>query len=65
MLKHRRAHLFKEGRLTPDCDLDFEETFNKLVIYGSLDKISDKLLLFREKVQYRHLPVFHCGYAQL
>ena len=49
MLKHRRAHLFKEGRLTPDCDLDFEETFNKLVIYGSLDKISDKLLLFREK----------------
>ncbi|MDA0763930.1 MAG: LLM class flavin-dependent oxidoreductase [Proteobacteria bacterium] len=50
MLKHGRANLFKEDQSIPDNELKLDEICNKLIIYGSADEVSEKLLQFREKV---------------
>jgi hypothetical protein len=52
ILKHGRAIFFKDGQSPPDCDLNFEEMWNKLVINGSSDEVFDKLIQFREEVGY-------------
>ena len=50
MLKHGRANLFKEDQEMPDSDLKLEDICNKLILFGSAEEVSDKILEFREEV---------------
>ena len=46
--KHGRINLFKEHRDQPDEDVSFENICDKLIIWGTPDKVTDDLLAFRE-----------------
>ena len=50
MLKHGRANLFKEDQNMPDSDLKLEDICNKLILFGSADEVTDKIMSFREEV---------------
>ena len=50
MKKHNRLALFKEYQDQPDDEVTLEKVFEKLVIWGTPDKVADELLAFRENV---------------
>ncbi len=46
--KHGRINLFKEHREQPDDEVTLEHVCNRLIIWGTPDKVTDELLAFRE-----------------
>jgi alkanesulfonate monooxygenase SsuD/methylene tetrahydromethanopterin reductase-like flavin-dependent oxidoreductase (luciferase family) len=48
--KSGRIELFKSRRDQPDDEVTLEEICEKLVIYGTPDKVADELLAFREQI---------------
>ena len=50
MLKHGRANLFKEDQNMPDEALKLEDICKKLILYGTPEEVTDKILAFREEV---------------
>ena len=50
MKKHNRLALFKEYKDQPDDEVTLETVFEKLVIWGTPDKVVDEILAFRENV---------------
>lgn len=48
LVKHGRANLFKEYRDQPDDEVTLENVLEKLIIWGTPDKVTDELLAFRE-----------------
>ena len=49
LVKHGRINLFKEYRDQPDDDVTFENVCDRLIIWGTPDKVTDDLLAFREE----------------
>jgi alkanesulfonate monooxygenase SsuD/methylene tetrahydromethanopterin reductase-like flavin-dependent oxidoreductase (luciferase family) len=49
MKKHGRINLFKEYRDQPDDEVTLEHVCNRLIIWGTPDKVTDELLAFREE----------------
>ena len=47
--KHGRINLFKEYRDQPDDELTLEHVCERLIIWGTPDKVTDELLAFREE----------------
>ena len=47
--KHGRINLFKEHRDQPDDEVTFEHVCNRLIIWGTPDKVTEELLSFREE----------------
>ena len=45
-----RAEAFKEKRDMPDADVTLDYVVDKLAIWGSPQRVTDKLLAFREEV---------------
>lgn len=50
MKKHGRANLFKEHRDQTDDEVTLDRVCEKLIIWGTPDKVADELLAFREEV---------------
>lgn len=50
MRKHNRVELFKTHRDQPDDEVTLDDVCNKLIIWGTPDKVADDLLAFREEV---------------
>ncbi|WP_341987478.1 LLM class flavin-dependent oxidoreductase [Azorhizobium sp. AG788] len=50
LVKNGRAELFKDDRAQPDSAVTLEGVLDKLVIYGTPDKVADEILAFREEV---------------
>lgn len=50
LVKHGRANLFKERQDQPDEEVTLEHVCNRLIIWGTPDKVADELLAFREEV---------------
>lgn len=50
MRKHNRLELFKTHRDQPDDEVTLEDVCNRLIIWGTPDKVADDLLGFREEV---------------
>ena len=50
MKKHNRLNLFKEHKDQPDEDVTLDGILDRLVIWGTPDKVTDELLAFREEV---------------
>ncbi len=50
LLKNGRAELFKTQRDMPDEAVTLDFVTDKLVIWGSPEKVADELLAFREEV---------------
>ena len=50
MLKHGRANLFKEDQNMSDDELRLDDICKKLILYGTPDEVTDKILAFREEV---------------
>ncbi|MEM7613442.1 MAG: LLM class flavin-dependent oxidoreductase [Pseudomonadota bacterium] len=50
MRKHNRLELFKAYRDQPDDEVTLEDVCDKLIIWGTPDKVADDLLAFREEV---------------
>jgi alkanesulfonate monooxygenase SsuD/methylene tetrahydromethanopterin reductase-like flavin-dependent oxidoreductase (luciferase family) len=50
LVKGGRANLFKEDQSMPDEAVTLEHVLDRLVIYGTPDKVVDDLLAFRETV---------------
>ena len=50
MLRGGRANLFKSDQAAPDSSVTVEDVVDKLVIWGTPDKVADDLLAFREQV---------------
>ena len=48
--KNGRIGLFKTRRDQPDDEVTLEQVCEKLIIYGTPDKVTDELLAFREEV---------------
>lgn len=48
--KNGRANLFKEDQDMPDESVTLESVMDKLVVWGTPDKVADELLAFREEV---------------
>ena len=48
LVKHGRINLFKEYRDQPDAEVTLENVCNRLIIWGTPDKVADDLLAFRE-----------------
>ena len=48
--KNGRIELFKTRRDQPDDEVTLEQVCEKLVIYGTPDKVADELLAFRDQV---------------
>ena len=48
MKRHGRVNLFKEYRDQPDDEVTLEHICNRLIIWGTPDKVTDELLAFRE-----------------
>ena len=48
--KNGRIELFKTHRGQPDEEVTLEQICEKLIIYGTPDKVADELLAFREKI---------------
>ena len=49
MRKHGRVNLFKEYRDQPDDEVTLDRVCEKLIIWGTPDKVADDLLAFREE----------------
>ncbi len=47
--KHGRINLFKEYRDQPDDEVTLEHVCERLIIWGTPDKVTDELLAFREE----------------
>lgn len=47
--KHGRINLFKEHKDQPDDEVTLEHVCDRLIIWGTPDKVTDELLAFREK----------------
>ena len=47
--KHGRINLFKEHRDQPDDEVTLEHVCDRLIIWGTPDKVADELLAFREE----------------
>ena len=47
--KHGRINLFKEYRDQPDEEVTLEHVCDRLIIWGTADKVTDELLAFREE----------------
>jgi alkanesulfonate monooxygenase SsuD/methylene tetrahydromethanopterin reductase-like flavin-dependent oxidoreductase (luciferase family) len=50
MRKHNRLELFKTYREQPDDEVTLDAVCEKLIIWGTPDKVADELLAFREEV---------------
>lgn len=50
MRKHNRLALFKEYKDQPDDEVTLDHVCNRLIIWGTPDKVADDLLAFREEV---------------
>lgn len=50
MRKHNRLELFKAYRDQPDDEVTLEDICDRLIIWGTPDKVADDLLAFREEV---------------
>ncbi len=50
LVRAGRAELFKENRDDPDDSVTVEKVVDRLVIRGTVDKVVDELLAFREEV---------------
>ncbi len=48
LVRHGRANLFKEHMDQPDDEVTLENVCDKLIIWGTPDKVTDELLAFRE-----------------
>ncbi len=48
MKRHGRVNLFKEYRDQPDDDVTLEHICDRLIIWGTPNKVTDELLAFRE-----------------
>lgn len=46
--KHGRINLFKQHKDQPDDEVTLEDVCNRLIIWGTPDKVADDLLAFRE-----------------
>ncbi len=49
MRKHGRVNLFKEYKDQPDDEVTLDKVCDKLIIWGTPDKVADELLAFREE----------------
>lgn len=49
LVKHGRINLFKEYRDQPDDEVTLEHICERLIIWGTPDKVSDELMAFREE----------------
>lgn len=49
LVKHGRANLFKEHKDQPDEEVTLERVIERLIIWGTPDKVADDLLAFREE----------------
>ena len=47
--KHGRANLFKEHKDQPDDEVTLEHVCERLIIWGTPDKVADEILAFREE----------------
>jgi alkanesulfonate monooxygenase SsuD/methylene tetrahydromethanopterin reductase-like flavin-dependent oxidoreductase (luciferase family) len=50
LVKNGRANLFKEDQSMPDSEVTLDYVLDRLVTYGTPDKVADELLAFRESV---------------
>ena len=50
MRKHNRVELFKTYREQPDDEVTLEDVCNKLIIWGTPDKVADEIIEFQEEV---------------
>jgi alkanesulfonate monooxygenase SsuD/methylene tetrahydromethanopterin reductase-like flavin-dependent oxidoreductase (luciferase family) len=50
LIRHGRANLFKADPAAPDSSVTAERMVDDLVIWGTADKVVDKLLAFRESI---------------
>ena len=50
MRKHNRVELFKTYREQPDDEVTLEDVCNKLIIWGTPDKVTDEILAFQNEV---------------
>ncbi len=50
LIKNGRAELFKTSRDMPDSEVTIDYIMDKLVIWGSPNKVADEILAFREQV---------------
>lgn len=50
MRKHNRLELFKEYRDQPDNEVTLDGVCEKLIIWGTPDKVADDILAFQDKV---------------
>jgi alkanesulfonate monooxygenase SsuD/methylene tetrahydromethanopterin reductase-like flavin-dependent oxidoreductase (luciferase family) len=50
LIRNGRAELFKTSRDMPDSDVTLDYICDKLVIWGSPNKVADEILQFREQV---------------
>lgn len=50
MRKHNRVNLFKEYKDQPDDEVTLDRVCERLIIWGTPDKVADDLLAFREEV---------------
>ncbi len=50
MRKHNRLELFKEYRDQPDDEVTLDGVCEKLIIWGTPDKVADDILAFQDKV---------------
>jgi alkanesulfonate monooxygenase SsuD/methylene tetrahydromethanopterin reductase-like flavin-dependent oxidoreductase (luciferase family) len=48
--KHNRLNLFKEYKDQPDDEVTLDRVCERLIIWGTPDKVTDELLAFREEV---------------
>ena len=48
LVKHGRINLFKDHKDQPDEEVTLEKVCDKLIIWGTPDKVTDELLAFRE-----------------
>ncbi|NKB29206.1 MAG: LLM class flavin-dependent oxidoreductase [Rhodobacteraceae bacterium] len=49
LVKHGRANLFKEYRDQPDDEVTLDHVCERLIIWGTPDKVADELLALREE----------------
>ena len=47
--KHGRINLFKQHKDQPDDEVTLEDVCNRLIIWGTPDKVADELMAFREE----------------
>lgn len=50
LVKNGRANLFKEDQSMPDDKVTLEHVLDRLVIWGTPDKVADEIAAFREEV---------------